>query len=114
MKTNELKRLAAADDDRARELASRVEAEAAGRGLLDVAVAPVGSPIGELLVAVTPRGLVRVAFAEEDRDGVLAEDPREIRPGSWSRRRPPTRSAASWRSSSPRGALASRCGSIVG
>ena len=80
MKTNELKRLAAADDDRARELASRVEAEAAGRGLLDVAVASVGSPIGELLVAVTPRGLVRVAFAEEDRDGVLAEIAREISP----------------------------------
>lgn len=80
MNTNELKRLAAADDDRARELASLVEAEAAGRGLLDVAVAAVGSPIGELLVAVTPRGLVRVAFAEEDRDGVLAGLAREISP----------------------------------
>ncbi len=80
MNANELKRLAAADDDRARELASRVEAEAAGRGLLDVAVAAVGSPIGELLVAVTPRGLVRVAFAEEDRDGVLAGLAREISP----------------------------------
>ena len=62
------------------ELASRIAAEAAGRGLLDVAVAPVDSPLGELLVAVTPRGLVRVAFPEEDRDGVLAGIAREISP----------------------------------
>jgi methylated-DNA-[protein]-cysteine S-methyltransferase len=73
MSTNELKRLAAGDDDRARELADRVAAEAAGRGLLDVAVGEVDSPIGRLLVAVTPRGLARVAFEDEDRDRVLAE-----------------------------------------
>jgi methylated-DNA-[protein]-cysteine S-methyltransferase len=73
MSTNELKRLAAGDDDRARELADRVAAGAAGRGLLDVAVGEVDSPIGRLLVAVTPRGLARVAFEDEDRDGVLAE-----------------------------------------
>ena len=73
MNTNELKRLAAGDDDRARELADRVAAEAAGRGLLDVAVGEVDSPIGRLLVAVTPRGLARVAFEDEDRDRVLAE-----------------------------------------
>lgn len=80
MRTNELKRLAADDDDRARELAARIAAEAAGRGLLDVAVASVDSPIGALLVAVTPRGLARVAFAEEDRDGVLGAIAREISP----------------------------------
>jgi len=73
MKTNELKRLAAGSDDRARELADRVAAGAAGRGLLDVAVGEVDSPIGRLLVAVTPRGLARVAFEDEDRDRVLAE-----------------------------------------
>ena len=73
MNTNELKRLAAGDDGRARELADRVAAGAAGRGLLDVAVGEVDSPIGRLLVAVTPRGLARVAFEDEDRDGVLAE-----------------------------------------
>jgi methylated-DNA-[protein]-cysteine S-methyltransferase len=80
MNANELKRLAAGDDDRARELASRVEREAADRGLLDVAVAPVDSPLGPLLVAVTPRGLARVAFAEEDRDAVLDEIARKISP----------------------------------
>jgi len=73
MRTNELKRLAAGDDGRARELADRVAAGAAGRGLLDVAVGEVDSPIGRLLVAVTPRGLARVAFEDEDRDRVLAE-----------------------------------------
>ena len=73
MNTNELKRLAAGDDDRARELADRVAAGATGRGLLDVAVGEVDSPIGRLLVAVTPRGLARVAFEDEDRDRVLAE-----------------------------------------
>jgi methylated-DNA-[protein]-cysteine S-methyltransferase len=73
MRTNELKRLAAGDDDRARELADRVAAGAAGRDLLDVAVGEVDSPIGRLLVAVTPRGLARVAFEDEDRDRVLAE-----------------------------------------
>jgi methylated-DNA-[protein]-cysteine S-methyltransferase len=73
MNTNELKRLAAGDDDRARELADRIAAQAADRNLLDVAVGEVDSPIGRLLVAVTPRGLARVAFEDEDRDRVLAE-----------------------------------------
>jgi methylated-DNA-[protein]-cysteine S-methyltransferase len=80
MSTNELKRLAAGDDDRARELADRVAAEAAARGLLDVAVGEVDSPIGRLLVAVTPRGLARVAFESEDRDRVLAEIARRLSP----------------------------------
>jgi methylated-DNA-[protein]-cysteine S-methyltransferase len=73
MNTNELKRLAAGDDDRARELADRIAAQAADRNLLDVAVGVVDSPIGRLLVAVTPRGLARVAFEDEDRDRVLAD-----------------------------------------
>ena len=80
MTTNELKRLASAGDDRAGALAEGIADAAAGRGLLDVAVGSVGSPIGELLVAVTPRGLARVAFAEEDRDAVLAEIARTISP----------------------------------
>jgi len=80
MSSNELKRLAAAGDDRARELAGRLADEAARRGLLDVGVASVGSPLGELLVAVTPRGVARVAFPEEDRDAVLAEIARDLSP----------------------------------
>jgi methylated-DNA-[protein]-cysteine S-methyltransferase len=41
--------------------------------LVDVAVATVGSPVGDLLVAATPRGLVRVAYPEEPFDVILEE-----------------------------------------
>ena len=37
---------------------------AAAAGLLDVAYATLDSPVGTLLVAVTPRGLVRVAYLD--------------------------------------------------
>lgn len=47
-------------------------ARAAGRaGLLDVAYRTVDSPIGELLLAATDRGLAYVAFEVEGRDTVL-------------------------------------------
>jgi methylated-DNA-[protein]-cysteine S-methyltransferase len=77
-----LKHLApAADADRrAREAAGRLAVAAADRDLLDVAVAPVDSPIGELFVAVTPRGLACVAFEDEDRDAILARLARELSP----------------------------------
>ena len=42
-------------------------------GLLDVAVRMVDSPLGPLLVAATSSGVVRLAFASEDRDAVLTE-----------------------------------------
>jgi methylated-DNA-[protein]-cysteine S-methyltransferase len=46
---------------------------AAAEGLLDVAYASVDSPLGPLIVAATPRGLVRVAYTEaESQDEVLA------------------------------------------
>ena len=41
-------------------------------GLLDVAYRTVDSPLGALLLAATPAGLVRVAFAGEGHDDVLA------------------------------------------
>jgi methylated-DNA-[protein]-cysteine S-methyltransferase len=47
-----------------------VDAATAG-GLVDVAVAPVDAPFGRVWVAVTVRGLVRVAF--EEHDAVLAD-----------------------------------------
>ena len=46
----------------ARAVVSRAEAER----LLDVAYSAVDSPVGRLLVAATPRGLVRVAFDPDD------------------------------------------------
>jgi methylated-DNA-[protein]-cysteine S-methyltransferase len=45
-----------------RAVVRRAEAE----GLVDVAYATVDSPVGGLLVAATPRGLVRVAFDPDD------------------------------------------------
>ena len=71
-------------------------------GLADVGYAPVDSPFGTLHAAVTTRGLVRLAFPEEDVDGDartaraadLAAD-RARRPRRW------TRCGASSTSTSP-------------
>ncbi len=49
----------------------RLERAAHDAGLLDVAYTIVGTPVGELLLASTSRGLVRVAYAQEDHDRVL-------------------------------------------
>lgn len=45
---------------------------AEGEGLVDVAYTTMASPVGTLLLATTPNGLVRIAFAEE-LDDVLVE-----------------------------------------
>ncbi|MGZ8660686.1 MAG: methylated-DNA--[protein]-cysteine S-methyltransferase [Actinomycetota bacterium] len=71
---------AAEADRRARAAAGRLAGAAADHDLLDVAVARVDSPIGELFVAVTPRGLACVAFEDEDRDEVLVRLARELSP----------------------------------
>jgi methylated-DNA-[protein]-cysteine S-methyltransferase len=75
MNTNDLKRLASRAEAKRRSLRAAIALpeQAAARALLDVAIGSVGSPVGELLVAVTPRGLVRVSFESEDRDRVLEE-----------------------------------------
>lgn len=67
-------------------LGSRLAAQADHAGLLDVAYRTVDSPIGPLLIAATPEGLVRVAFELEDHDAVLAQlasaiSPRILRSG---------------------------------
>jgi methylated-DNA-[protein]-cysteine S-methyltransferase len=50
-----------------RELGLAVESE----GLLDVAYTTIDSPLGRLLLAATPQGLVRVAYELENHDRVL-------------------------------------------
>jgi methylated-DNA-[protein]-cysteine S-methyltransferase len=50
------------------------------RGLLDVAIGRVDSPVGSLLIAVTPRGLVRLSYASEDTGEVLAELAERVSP----------------------------------
>ena len=52
-------------------LRRRLEHDAEAEGLLDVAYTTVDSPVGSLLLAATPRGLVRVAYDTEDHDRVL-------------------------------------------
>lgn len=52
----------------------RLDLAAARAGLLDVAYTTVDSPVGPLLLAMTERGLVRLAYlGEGDRDLVLEE-----------------------------------------
>jgi methylated-DNA-[protein]-cysteine S-methyltransferase len=55
-------------------------ARADAEGLVDVAYAHTDSPIGPLLVAATPAGLVRLAFQREDHDDVLEELAERISP----------------------------------
>jgi methylated-DNA-[protein]-cysteine S-methyltransferase len=59
------------------ELGERAEAE----GLLDVAYTSVDSPLGPLVVAATPKGLVRVSYSEfRGEDEVLEELARRVSP----------------------------------
>jgi methylated-DNA-[protein]-cysteine S-methyltransferase len=51
--------------------AARLSQRIAAEGLADVSYAQVDSPFGTLLVAGTPRGLVRLAFPEESVESVL-------------------------------------------
>ncbi len=61
-------------------LHSRLEKAAQAEGLLDVAYTTVDSPVGRLLLASTPKGLIRVAFASEDHDRVLESLAEKISP----------------------------------
>jgi methylated-DNA-[protein]-cysteine S-methyltransferase len=80
MNLRDLKQLGAGADARSRSAALAFERAARTRGLVDVAVATTASPIGDLLVAMTNRGLVRVAFEGEERDEVLDELGRRVSP----------------------------------
>ncbi|MDA2891276.1 methylated-DNA--[protein]-cysteine S-methyltransferase [Mycolicibacterium sp. BiH015] len=59
------------EDDSLRRLHDRLVASAEPSGLLDIAYRTIDSPVGTLLLAATPAGLVRVAFDVEDHDTVL-------------------------------------------
>ena len=60
--------------DRASAAAALAVPDAARRaGLLDVAYAQADSPFGPLLLAATPRGVVRLAYPNERLEDVLAE-----------------------------------------
>ena len=78
----DLKRLAGGNetDRRAEAAAVAVAAAAAERGLLDVAIAVADSPVGDLLLAVTPRGLAYVGFDDEEREALLGRFARLLSP----------------------------------
>ena len=61
-------------------LRARLTREAQEQNLLDVAYRTVDTPVGLLLLAATPAGLVRVAYTREDHDAVLDTLARRISP----------------------------------
>jgi len=63
--------LAAPDEQAYRGLRARLAAQAAREGILDVAYRTIDTPVGELLLAATDRGLVRVAYPAQGHDAVL-------------------------------------------
>ncbi len=64
------------------ELLDRIVARAADAGLLDVAYARVDSPVGALIAARTPRGLVRLAYEDwgGGEDAVVADLAQRLSP----------------------------------
>lgn len=61
-------------------LQSRLARRAAQEGLLDVAYGTLDSPLGELTVIVTPRGLVRLSYPHERTEAQLDELAARISP----------------------------------
>ena len=68
------------DADTLERLRRRLGQAAEADGLLDVAYTTVDSPVGALLLAATPKGLVRVAYDVEDHDRVLEALSKQISP----------------------------------
>jgi methylated-DNA-[protein]-cysteine S-methyltransferase len=66
-----LDKLTEVDDVTLARLDHRLEQRATEAGLLDVAFRTIDSPVGPLLLAATPLGLVRVAYQREGHDAVL-------------------------------------------
>ena len=60
-----------ADADTLARLRDKLGLAAEAEGLLDIAYTTVDSPVGALLLAATPKGLIRVAYDIEDHDRVL-------------------------------------------
>ena len=76
----ELKGLVTGLEDRSADLAASLVEVARARGLVDVAYSFVDSPFGDLLVAVTKQGLVRVEYPNHDFDEALEELAAKVSP----------------------------------
>ena len=82
---NDLERvLAGAADNAAEPAIQRLRAAVASRAqelnLLDVAYRTVDTPVGQLLIAATPVGLIRVAYPRQDHDAVLIALAKQVSP----------------------------------
>lgn len=62
---------ASVDEDTMVRLHRLLKRKAEQAELIDVAYTTMDTPVGQLLLAATPRGLIRVAYAREGHDGVL-------------------------------------------
>lgn len=80
MTTHNLTPLYPVEPDDLHRLHARLESDAQANDLLDIAYRTVDSAIGPLLLAATPRGLVRLAFANEGHDSVLLTLSQRISP----------------------------------
>ena len=80
MTTPDLEKHYPVDRDQLRRLHVRLERDAQAGGLLDIAYRTVDSAVGPLLLAATPLGLLRVAFASEGHDSVLQNLSQRISP----------------------------------
>jgi methylated-DNA-[protein]-cysteine S-methyltransferase len=80
MTTTDLEKHYPVDRDQLRRLHVRLERDAQTGGLLDIAYRTVDSAVGPLLLAATPLGLLRVAFANEGHDSVLQNLSQRISP----------------------------------
>jgi methylated-DNA-[protein]-cysteine S-methyltransferase len=80
MTTHDLTEYFPVRQDQLQRLHARLERAAQASGLLDIAYRTVDSAVGPLLLAATPQGLVRVAFANEGHDLVLQNLSERISP----------------------------------
>jgi methylated-DNA-[protein]-cysteine S-methyltransferase len=69
----ELRTMGLDAEEASREAAAALRRRAEDEGVVDIGYATVESPFGELLVATTRRGLVRLAYPNERPDDVLEE-----------------------------------------
>lgn len=68
------------DEQATARLHARLAATAAREGILDVAYRVIDTPVGLLLLAATPRGLVRVAYRSQGHEAALAQLAQVISP----------------------------------
>jgi methylated-DNA-[protein]-cysteine S-methyltransferase len=70
--------LSTVNEDVSRRLHQRLVDAASVAGLLDIAYRTIDTPVGTLLLAATEKGLVRVAYANQDHDIVLQQLARDV------------------------------------